>query len=305
MRIAGLATAVVALFISTAASAQAWGEYVNRENFLQINLPDDPTIAAEPYKTVKGTNLTANVFTAKAPSDSLLAGTYSVSVVDYTSAPNEIPDAIEQARQAIRAKGEVKYDDLNNIDMHRARYMTVETASTRYLASILVAANNRLYITLAETPISSTVPAQFQASLQVLDANGVRIRTPTAPGAPEKEDAPIGAAANAAEQAKVIASISGTWRAPNGACEAAYFKSGERIKTVRGEEALAGTIVNMGKTVPGQLILSGAREGQLVDPANDQAIVLFQSKANGTLNFFPINGPVRGWPEVDLVKCTG
>jgi hypothetical protein len=305
MRIAGLATALVALFISTAASAQAWGEFVSRENFLQINLPDDPVATSQPYKTVKGSNLTANIFTAKAPADSLLAGTYSVTVVDYTSAANEIPDAIEQARQDILKKGTMKYDEINNIDMHRARYMTVESANARYLASILVAANNRLYITLAETPLSSAVPAQFQASLQVLDANGVRIRTRTAPGAPEYEDAPVGAAANRAEEARVMAAVSGTWRMPNGSCEAAYFKSGERTKTVRGEEALAGTVVNMGVSVPGQLILSGAREGQFVDPATDKAFFLFQSKANGALNFFPMGGPAVGWKEVDLVKCTG
>ena len=52
-----------------------------------------------------------------APSDSLLAGTYSVTVVDYTSAQGEIPDAIEQARQDILKKGTAKYDEINNIDM--------------------------------------------------------------------------------------------------------------------------------------------------------------------------------------------
>ena len=305
MRIVGLVTAVVALFVSGAAFAQDWGEYVNREDFLQINLPDDPTITSAPYKTVKGTDLTAHMYTAKAPADSLLAGTYSVTVVDYTNAKGEIPDAIEQARQAILAKGAAKYDEINNIDMHRARLMTIESPTSRYLASILVAANNRLYITLAETPLTSAVPAQFQASIQILDANGVRIRTRTAPGAPEYEVTPIGAAANAAEEAKVAAALSGMWRAPNGACEAAYFKSGERTKTVRGEQAIAGTVVNMGTSIPGQLILSGAREGQFVDPKTDKAYFLFQNKANGSLNFFPMGGPALGWPEVDLVKCTG
>ena len=306
MRIVGLATAVVALFVSGAAFAQDWGEYANREDFFQINLPDDPAITSVPYKTVKGTDLTAHVYTAKAPADSLLAGTYSVIVVDYTNAKGEIPDALEQARQDVLKKGTVKYDEINNIDMHRARLMTVESPTSRYLASILVAANNRLYITQAETPLTSAVPAQFQASIQVLDANGVRIRTRTAPGAPEYEVAPVGAAANAAEEAKVVAAISGTWRNPNGgSCEAAYFKSGERTKTVRGEDALAGTVTNNGVAVPGQLILSGAREGQYVDPKTDKAIFLFQNKPGNKLNFFPMGVPAIGWPEVNLERCTG
>lgn len=304
MRIAGLMTAMVALFVSSAALAQDWGEYANREDFFQINLPDDPEITMVPYKTVKGTDLTANVYTAKAPADTLLAGTYTVIVVDYTKAPGEIPDAIEQARQDLLKKGDVKYDEINNIDMHRARYMTVEDATRRYLASILIAANNRLYITLADTPLASAVPAQFQASIQVLDDNGVRIRTRTAPGAPVDEVAPVGAAANKAEEAAVQTALTGTWRAPNGSCEAVYFKSGERTQTVRKEQALSGTVTNMGQTFTGLLILSGAREGQLVDPMSDKALILFQSKAGNKLNFFPIDGPAKGWPEIDLELCS-
>src|SRR2546423_4303182 len=276
MRLVSIIPAVIALFVSGAAYAQDWGEYANRQDFFTINLPDDPMMTSTPYKTVKGTDLTAHVYSAKAPGDSLLAGTYSVIVVDYSNAKNEIADAIEQARQDLLKKGAAKYDAIGNIDMHRARLMTVESANARYLASILVAANNHLYITVAETPLTSASPAQFQASIQILDANGVRIRTRTAPGAPEYEVTPIGAAANAQEEAKVASSISGTWRAPNGTCEAAYFKAGERTKTVRGEAALAGTVVNNGMTIPGHLILSGAREGQFVDLKTDKAIFLFQ-----------------------------
>jgi len=259
-----------------------------------------------PYKTVKGTELTANIYTAVAPADTLLAGKYSVIVVDYTKAKDEIPDAIEEARQDLLKKGTAKYDAIGNIDMHRARYMTVESATDRYLASILVAANNRLYIVLADTPLSSAVPAQFQASIQVLDDNGVRIRTRTAPGAPEKEDTPIGAVANKAEEATVQAALTGTWRDPKGgSCEASYFKSGERTQTVRKEQALAGTVTNMGMTVSGQLILSGAREGQFVDPKTDKAIFLFENKPGDKLNFFAVGAPALGWPEVTLELCPG
>src|SRR5262249_6235622 len=140
-------------------------------------------------------------------------------------------------------------------------------------------ANNHLYIAEAETDVNTPPPAQFQASIQILDANGVRIRTRTAIAAPENEVTPVGAAANAAEQSKVAQAISGSWRDPaGGTCQAAYFKSGERTKTVRGEEALAGTVVNKGVTIPGQLILSGAREGQFVNPKDDKAMFLFENK---------------------------
>jgi hypothetical protein len=307
MRFASLIPAVAALFISGAAYAQAWDSYVNRENFFTVNLPGDPMVTEAPYKTVKGTNLTARVFTAIAPPGSRLTGTYTVTVVDYTNAKNELGDAIEQARKAILAKGTAKYDSVNNMDMHRGWALTVETPDRhRVLGQIILAANNRLYVTQAETDLNVPPPAQFQASLQILDNNGVRIRTRTVIAAPPDEVSPVGPQANAAESAKVVAMASGTWRNPTGgSCEAAYFKSGARTKTGRDEEALAGTISNSGVTIAGQLIIAGAREGQFIDPKSDKAIMLFDPQEGGKMGLSAIGAPALGWPDVTLELCPG
>jgi hypothetical protein len=177
MRFISLIVAVMAFVVSSAASAQEWGEYVNRENFFTVNLPGDPDETTAPYKTAKGTELTARTFTAKAPADSILAGTYSLTVVDYNSAKDQLPTAIEEAANMIRAKGTVKYDGKNMLDNHLSWRLTVETPQkTRILAEVLVAANNRLYISQAETALDVPPPANYQASLQILDENGVRIR---------------------------------------------------------------------------------------------------------------------------------
>ena len=90
MRSFSLIPAIVALFLSSAASAQVWEEFVNRDDFFQVNLPGEPTVTEAPYRTVKGTNLTARIFTATAPASSITAGTYKVTVVDYSSAQNEL-----------------------------------------------------------------------------------------------------------------------------------------------------------------------------------------------------------------------
>ena len=127
MRLARLIPVVAALFISGAAYAQTWDGYVNRENFFTVNLPGDPAMNEMPYKTVKGTNLTARVFTAVAPAGTRSSGTYTVTVVDYSNAKNELGDAMEQARKVILAKGTSKYDAVNNMDMHRGWTLTVET----------------------------------------------------------------------------------------------------------------------------------------------------------------------------------
>jgi hypothetical protein len=305
MRFAGLILAIVALFFSGAASSQVWDVYANRENFFSVNFPGDPAAMDAPYKTAKGTNLTAHVFTAIAPPGSRLTGKYTVTVVDYSNAKDEISGAVEQARGAMRAKGTVKYDDLNNIDLHLTRRLTVETPMTRILAEILMAANNRLYITQAETPLNVPPPAVFQASLQILDDSGVRIRTRTALGVPADVKSPIGAGGVADEPDKVAALVTGTWRNGGGACEAAYFKSGERTKTKRGEAAVAGTVTNAGTTVSGQLILNGSREGQFINPANDQAIMLFDPQGGQKLNISAIGAPALGWPDVTLDLCPG
>ena len=306
MRSRSLVPALVALFLSTAASAQGWQEYVNRENDFQINFPTEPTMTETQYRTVKGTMLPARVFTAIAPADSIAAGTYKVTVVDYSNALNEIPDAVEQAREAIKAKGTVKYDEVNDLDRHREWRLSVETATTRILASTLLAANNRLYITEGENALSAPPPAQFHVSLQILNQDGVRIRQLTYIAAPEDEIAPISEKANALEASRLTAVVSGTWRTPQGgSCEAAYFKSGARNKTKRNEEAMAGTVTNAGITIAGQLILAGAREGQFINPTTDKAIFLFEDKPNDKLTFTAIGEPAAGWPEVTLDLCPG
>jgi hypothetical protein len=306
MRFISLAPALVALFLSSAASAQVWEEYVNRENFFQVNMPGEPTITEVPYRTVKGTNLTARVFTASADPNSITAGTYRVTVVDYSSAQGELGDAIEQARQAMLAKGTVKYDDINNLDFHRSRRITVENANVRILGEILISATNRLYIVEGETPLNVPPAAQFQASLQILNNDGVRIRERTEIAAPANEVRPVGERANAEEAARVIAAISGSWRNPaGGSCTTPYFKSGERVKTQRMEEAITGTVTNAGMTIPGHLIIVGPREGQFINPMTDRAIFLFDAHANTTLNFVAIGAPAAGWPEVNLERCSG
>ena len=305
MRAVSLIPAIVALFLSSAASAQVWEEYVNREEFFQVNLPGEPTMTQVPYRTVKGTNLTAHVFTATAPANSITAGTYRVTVVDYSSVQGELSDAIEQARQAILAKGTAKYDGRENLDMHRSWRITVETPTSRILGEILIAANNRVYIVEGETPLALPPPAQFQASIQILNNEGVRIRTRTEIAAPQYEVAAVGAQANAAEATRVATAASGTWRNPGGSCDSAYFKSGMRTKSKRDEEALAGTVTNAGVTIPGQLIIVGAREGQFVDPMTDRPIFLFENKPGDKLTFTPIGGPAISWPEVTLELCPG
>src|SRR4029453_2300055 len=108
-----------------------------------------------PYKTEKGTALTMKTFTATATPGTLLSGPYSLHVVDYSAATGELATAIEEAAKTFRAKGKVTYEGVNMLDNHRSWRQTVETADQRILTEILVAKNNRLYISEAATALNA------------------------------------------------------------------------------------------------------------------------------------------------------
>ncbi|HMI98013.1 MAG TPA: hypothetical protein VK479_16005 [Micropepsaceae bacterium] len=165
--------AAMALLVSGAAYGQAaWGEFVDREEHFTINLPGDPKVEPTTYKTQKGTSLPAKVYSAQDA-----RGTYKVTVVNYATAAAETPTAIEEASKVIRAKGEVKYDAQENIDRIKdQRISLVLPGNTRRLLTEVMLHQNRLYITEAETPVNAPPPGQFQASIQMLDDDGVRIR---------------------------------------------------------------------------------------------------------------------------------
>ncbi len=100
-----------------------------------------------------------------------------------------------------------------------------------------------------------------------------------------------------------VAMLAGSWKAPNGTCQAAFFKAGAEGKSPRGEEALAATVSDKGTTVDGQIILRGARQGQLVNPMTDRAVFLIDILAGPKVKFIPIGEPVLTWPEIDTEKC--
>jgi hypothetical protein len=168
-----ISTAAVALLLSGAALAQAeWAEFVDRADHFTVNFPGDPMKTDTNFKTAKGTSLAGHIYTAEDR-----RGRYMMTVIDYKSAPDELTTAIDEAAKLVRAKGKVTYDGTGMLDNHKSQRITIETpAQRRILAEILVSADKRLYISESETTLTAPPPAQYQASLQVLDDEGVRIR---------------------------------------------------------------------------------------------------------------------------------
>jgi hypothetical protein len=164
--------ASLVLLLSGAAIAQEWAEFVDRADHFTVNMPGDPQRSDTSFKTAKGTTLPGHVYKA-----SDRRGSYQMTVIDYKSAPDEIGTAIDEAAKMVRAKGKVTYDGTGMLDNHKSQRITLETPNgRRLLAEILVSADKRLYISEADTALNAPPPAQYQASLQVLDDEGVRIR---------------------------------------------------------------------------------------------------------------------------------
>ena len=176
MRRLGFIAAAIVVSVSSAVYAQAWSEYINRAEFFTVNFPGDPKVTEIPYKTAKGTNLKAKVFTATAPQGSITAGRYAMTVVDYSPAPGELATSVEEAAKTFRAKGMVTYDESGQVDRIKSQRQTVETPNMTYLMTEILAHGTRLYIVEAETAMNVPPPAQFQASVQILDEKGDRVR---------------------------------------------------------------------------------------------------------------------------------
>jgi len=173
MRFATLFPAALVLSLAGAATAPERAEFFDRADHFSVNMPGDPMKQDIMFKTAKGTTLPAHLYSGKDR-----RGEYYMTVVDYRNAtPEELATAIKEASDMVRAKGKPTYDEPGNLDGHHSQRITIETpAGRRRLAEILVSNDKRLYISEAETPLNAPPPAQYQASIQVLDDDGVRIR---------------------------------------------------------------------------------------------------------------------------------
>ncbi len=174
MRFASLMPAALVLSFAGAALAQAeWAEFVDRDDHFTVNFPGEPDKKDLQYKTAKGSTLPAHVYSAQDQ-----RGQYIMTVVDYRNASaEEQKSAIQEAGDAFRATGNITYNGTGVTDGHFSQRVTVETpAGRRRLAEILMSNEKRLYISEAETTLNAAPPAQYQASIQVLDDTGVRIR---------------------------------------------------------------------------------------------------------------------------------
>jgi hypothetical protein len=171
MRFVSLIPAALVLTFAVPAYAQSWDEYTDREQHFTVNFPGQPKVESITHKTAKGTAFPGKVYTAK----DARGGEYKITVVTYGDSP-EIRAATSEAGNTERAKGDVRYDAVEHQNNMMSQRVSVAMPNGRFLLAEALTDHGRLFIMEADTPPKMPPPSQFQASLQVLDDNGVTIR---------------------------------------------------------------------------------------------------------------------------------
>jgi hypothetical protein len=173
MRLLSFAVVGLGLTLAAPAYAQAWDEFTNREDHFTVNMPGEPTVETITYKTSKGDTLPGHVYTGK----DARGGEYKITVINYSSAPSDEETAIKDWADQERKKGTVKYDGVEHQNNMRSQRISLVLPNGRFLlAEALMDRANHFFILEADTPPNVPPPSQFQASLQVLDDNGIALR---------------------------------------------------------------------------------------------------------------------------------
>ncbi len=185
MRIASYIVAALFLLAPIPAFAQDWMNYFDYEQRFSVNLPGEPTIEDTTIVSQRGDTYPARIYRVDAGESS-----YLVKVVDYTEPPAGLAEgpAVVDVRSAVAWEawhyrkdawdtgGEVTYDayaEVDEIEGHQLQITNADTSRT-FLAIHLFA--RRLYLLEATVPEGAPPPMLFQASLQMLNENGERVR---------------------------------------------------------------------------------------------------------------------------------
>jgi hypothetical protein len=167
MRNVTLVSAAVAVLLSSAAVAQAWREFENRQEGFSINFPAEPRVQTRPYTTPTGAMVPSKVYSVELPT-----GTYALTFVELAGRPQDETQAIAHAVNALRQKGRAVYDDSDSLDGIPGHQLSVRQPDGRLMLASVHLYNHRLYITESSAPPGAAPPQQFQQSVAMIHPDG-------------------------------------------------------------------------------------------------------------------------------------
>jgi hypothetical protein len=167
-RIAGLVLA--ATLISGTAQAQDWIDFTDHQWGVGINFPHDPTVEDFEYSTFRERMVPARRFTAETE-----GGRYTLTAVSYSNDPTDSLTAVAHALAAIREKGTATYDGYINLDGVPGWMISLTEPDGRLYQAGVYFIDQRLYVAEGSVAPGNPPPSNFQQSIQMYDASGVRI----------------------------------------------------------------------------------------------------------------------------------
>ena len=172
----GLAAAFVLLI--SPAFAQAWIEYVNKDDLFSINFPGQPKVESFTYVSEYHSQLPAHRYTAERE-----GAQYRVTVVNMTRTDyepehqgNEWRGSVAHAATVLRQTGKVTFDAYQEVNVipGQALHITLPDGRRNFVQINFHA--RKLYILEAIVPPAAAPPDQFVASLAIIDRDGNVLR---------------------------------------------------------------------------------------------------------------------------------
>jgi hypothetical protein len=171
-----LAAAFVLLI--SPAFAQAWIEYVNKDDLFSINFPGQPKVESFIYVSEYKSNLPAHRYTAERE-----GAQYRVTVVDMERTDykpqyqgNEWRGAVAHAATVLRQTGKVTFDAYQEVNVIPGHALHVTLPDGRRSFAQINFHAKKLYILEAIVPERAPPPDQFVASLAITDRDGNPLR---------------------------------------------------------------------------------------------------------------------------------
>jgi hypothetical protein len=161
-------TVVATLIAPQITRAQDSPLHVNREHRFAVIFPAEPAARDVPYTTRTGATVPARQFFVERE-----AGRYAVTVVQFANGRPEDRRAVEHAAQALRERGDGRFQAYANYDPGiPGRQLNIMESNGRQLRASVYMYDRRLYITEASAAPGDVPAIQFEQSIMLLDDRG-------------------------------------------------------------------------------------------------------------------------------------
>jgi len=169
MHVAAFLTAAIVLLLPGFAVAQSSPPFtINREYRFAVIFPAEPSANDISYTTRSGASFPARQFAVEQNGNQ-----HIITIVDFAAGPAIDIQIVDQAADALRARGEVRFQAAEEYDPGLpGRQLMILQRDGRQLRASVYMWDHRLYITEANGDQGATSLLQFEQSVTLLDADG-------------------------------------------------------------------------------------------------------------------------------------